>query len=79
VRRVTPPGSMGKVFAFVSTGLAVGGVIMPLVFGWIMDHADPRWLFWLSAIVILMTVLTVGGLSAVSGAESRKNGRQANS
>ncbi|MDA0369757.1 MAG: MFS transporter [Proteobacteria bacterium] len=73
VRRVTPPGSMGKVFAFVSTGLALGGVIMPIGFGWIMDHADPRWLFWLSAIIILLTVVTVGGLSAVSSAESKKS------
>jgi MFS family permease len=66
VRRVTPPGSMGKVFAFVSTGLALGGVLMPIAFGWLMDHADPRWLFWLSAIIILLTVLTVGGLASVS-------------
>jgi len=66
VRRVTPPGSMGKVFAFVSTGLALGGVLMPIAFGWLMDHADPRWVFWLSAIIILLTVLTVGGLASVS-------------
>ncbi|MCX8230388.1 MAG: MFS transporter [Alphaproteobacteria bacterium] len=66
VRRVTPPGSVGKVFAFVSTGLALGGVLMPIAFGWLMDHADPRWVFWLSAIIILLTVLTVGGLASVS-------------
>lgn len=66
VRRVTPPGSMGKVFAFVSTGLALGGVLMPIAFGWLMDNADPRWVFWLSAIIILLTVLTVGGLASVS-------------
>lgn len=65
VRSVTPPGSMGKVFAFVSTGLAVGGMLMPVVFGWIMDHADPRWIFWLSALIVLSTILTVGGLRAV--------------
>lgn len=66
VRRVTPPGSMGKVFAFVSTGLALGGVLMPIAFGWLMDHADPRWVFWLAAIIILLTVLTVSGLASVS-------------
>ncbi len=66
VRRVTPPGSVGKVFAFVSTGLAAGGVLMPLIFGWIMDHADPRWVFWLSALIVLSTVVTVGGLSSIS-------------
>jgi len=66
VRRVTPPGSMGKVFAFVSTGLATGGVLMPLIFGWIMDHADPRWVFWLSAIIVLSTVVTVGGMRSAA-------------
>ena len=66
VRRVTPPGSVGKVFAFVSTGLALGGVLMPIAFGWLMDHADPRWVFWLSAVIILLTVLTVGGLASAS-------------
>lgn len=73
VRRVTPPGSMGKVFAFVSTGLAVGGVLMPLIFGWIMDHADPRWVFWLSALIVLATVATVSGLSSAS---ARKDARE---
>jgi FSR family fosmidomycin resistance protein-like MFS transporter len=70
VRSVTPPGSMGKVFAFVSTGLAVGGMLMPVVFGWIMDHADPRWIFWLSALIVLSTILTVGGLRAVKRTRS---------
>ena len=31
VRAVTPPGSMGKVFGFVSTGLSFGGAITPLL------------------------------------------------
>lgn len=41
VRAVTPPGSFGKVFGFVTTGFNIGGVISPLVFGWLMDRQQP--------------------------------------
>ena len=58
VRRVTPPGSMGKVFAFVSVGLSLGGVVTPALFGWIMDWGNPRWLFWLAASFMLLALLT---------------------
>ena len=30
VREVTPPGSFGKVFAFVTTGYHVAGILAPL-------------------------------------------------
>jgi MFS family permease len=63
VRNVTPEGQAGKVFGFVSTGLSIGGAIIPPVFGWIMDNADPRWVFWIAAAMVLVNVLTVGGLA----------------
>ena len=66
VRSVTPPGSIGKVFGFVSTGLSIGTALMPVLFGWIMDNADPRWIFWVSAIFILLALTTIGGLSRLS-------------
>lgn len=66
VRSVTPPGSMGKVFGFVSTGISIGTAIMPILFGWIMDNADPRWIFWIAAFVILLALATIGGLSRLS-------------
>ena len=33
VREVTPPGSFGKVFGFVTTGFHIGGIVAPLIFG----------------------------------------------
>jgi len=63
VRNVTPEGQAGKVFGFVSTGLSIGGAVIPPVFGWIMDNSDPRWVFWLAAAMVLANVLTVGGLA----------------
>ena len=42
---MTPAGSFGKVFGFVTTGFNVGGVIGPLFFGWLMDRGEPRMIF----------------------------------
>ena len=59
IRAVTPPGEMGKVFGFVSVGYNIGGIIAPVMFGYILDHADPGLLFWLVAAISLATVATV--------------------
>lgn len=61
VRDVTPPGSFGKVFGFVTTGFNIGGIISPLVFGLAMDHGNPQWVFLLVAAFSVLTVLTVAG------------------
>src|SRR3546814_4769579 len=42
VRSVTPPGAMGKVFGFVSTGFSIGGIVSPLLFGYLLDHGQDR-------------------------------------
>jgi FSR family fosmidomycin resistance protein-like MFS transporter len=59
VRAVTPPGSFGKVFGFVTTGFNIGGIISPLIFGAIMDHGSPRLVFLLVAAFSLIAVVTV--------------------
>jgi FSR family fosmidomycin resistance protein-like MFS transporter len=59
VREVTPPGSFGKVFGFVTTGFNIGGIISPLIFGAIMDHGSPRMVFLAVAVFALAAVLTV--------------------
>ncbi|MDE0725194.1 MAG: MFS transporter [Alphaproteobacteria bacterium] len=59
VRAVTPEGSMGKVFGFVSTGLNLGGAITPVFFGWLMDQGEPRLLFWFAPAFMLLATLTV--------------------
>jgi MFS family permease len=59
VREVTPPGSFGKVFGFVTTGFNIGGIISPLIFGAIMDHGSPRLVFLLVAAFSLLAILTV--------------------
>jgi MFS transporter, FSR family, fosmidomycin resistance protein len=59
VREVTPPGSFGKVFGFVTTGFNIGGIVSPLMFGAIMDHGSPRLVFLLVAACGLVSIATV--------------------
>ena len=59
VRAVTPPGSFGKVFGFVTTGFNIGGIIAPLLFGAIMDQGSPRLVFLIVAGCSLLAIATV--------------------
>ncbi|MGH7123138.1 MAG: MFS transporter, partial [Stellaceae bacterium] len=59
VRAVTPAGSFGKVFGFVTTGFNVGGVVGPLFFGWLMDRGEPRAIFLTVVAITLLSLLTV--------------------
>ena len=59
VRDNTPAGSFGKVFGFVTTGFNIGGIISPLVFGWLMDNNSPRGVFLVVAAVSLVSVIAV--------------------
>jgi len=55
----SPPGAAGRAFGIVSTGFNVGGIISPLLFGWIMDQNQPHWVFGASAVFMVGTVLLV--------------------
>lgn len=59
VRSVTPPGSFGKVFGFVTTGFNIGGIAAPLIYGALMDHGSPRLVFILVAACSLVAIATV--------------------
>jgi MFS family permease len=57
VRNAAPPGAAGRAFGIVSTGFNVGGIISPLLFGWIMDQNLPHWVFGASVVFVILTVL----------------------
>ncbi len=59
VRAVTPPGSFGKVFGFVTTGFNISGIVSPLIFGALMDRGNPRAVFLLVAVSSIVAILTV--------------------
>jgi MFS transporter, FSR family, fosmidomycin resistance protein len=58
VRAVTPAGSFGKVFGFVTTGFNIGGMMSPLLFGWLMDRGEPRMIFAIVTAFIVLALLT---------------------
>jgi FSR family fosmidomycin resistance protein-like MFS transporter len=60
VRQITPEGDIGKVFGFVSTGLNIGGAIAPAIFGLILDHGAPEWIFWAFGIFTILCLATLG-------------------
>jgi MFS family permease len=57
VRNAAPPGAAGRAFGIVSTGFNLGGIVSPLLFGWIMDQNFPHWVFGASAVFMVLTVL----------------------
>ncbi|MBI5262961.1 MAG: MFS transporter [Bradyrhizobium sp.] len=57
VRNAAPSGAAGRAFGIVSTGFNIGGIVSPLLFGWIMDQSAPRWVFGASVVFMVLTVL----------------------
>ncbi len=69
VREAAPPGAVGRTFGVVTAGFNIAGTVGPLMFGYIMDHGAPRWVF--GACVIVMAVT-----AAVAWLEERRIGRR---
>jgi MFS family permease len=59
VKKVTPAGASGRVFGFVTIGFNIGGFVAPPMFGHVIDIGHPDWVFWLVAILSLLTLVTV--------------------
>jgi len=57
VRDAAPAGAAGRAFGIVSTGFNLGGIVSPLLFGWIMDQNAPHWVFGASVVFMMLTVL----------------------
>lgn len=59
-REIAPPGAIGRTFAFVSTGLSVGGALAPTALGWMLDHGRPETVFIVVGGIFALAVFTVG-------------------
>ena len=57
VRNAAPAGAAGRAFGIVSTGFNLGGIVSPLLFGWIMDQNSPHWVFGASVVFMILTVM----------------------
>ena len=72
VRDAAPAGAAGRAFGIVSTGFNLGGIVSPLLFGWVMDQGAPHWVFGASVVFMVLTVLLalVTDRSPQGGSES---------
>ena len=61
VKDAAPPGQIGKVFGFVSSGMSLGGAIMPVPYGMIIDSGQPRLVLVVTAILLLLSLACAGG------------------
>jgi MFS transporter, FSR family, fosmidomycin resistance protein len=59
VRAVTPRGSYGKVFGFVTTGFNIGGILAPPIYGALMDHGHARAVFLVVGVASVAAIVTV--------------------
>jgi MFS family permease len=59
VRATTPPGSTGKVYGFVYSGLDVGSMVTPVYFGWLLDGGRPAVVFYTVVVTAILTIVTV--------------------
>lgn len=59
VRSVTPDGQYGKVFGFVTTGFSIGGIVAPIIFGFILDQYQPELVFYAIAGFMFLSMFTV--------------------
>ena len=72
VKDAAPPGQIGKVFGFVSAGLALGGAIMPVPYGMLIDAGKPHLVLTLVAALWVLSLLFAGSAraNAPRGAEA---------
>ncbi|MEK6245934.1 MAG: MFS transporter [Pseudomonadota bacterium] len=65
VRATTPPGSTGKVYGFVYSGLDVGSMVTPIYFGWLLDGGWPAMVFYTVVVTAILTIATVLNLPGI--------------
>ncbi len=69
VKRAAPPNATGRVYGVVYSGLDVGMALAPTLFGWMMDHRLPVWV-WIGMAffqaVLIVNALQVGRKSRLT-------------
>ena len=61
VKDAAPPGQIGKVFGFVSSGMSLGAAIMPVPYGMIIDAGRPDLVLVVAATLLLLSLACAGG------------------
>ena len=66
IRKIVPPGDSGKIFGFIFVGYSIGGSLAPLLYGWLLDLAQPAMVFQVSAGFAILALAAVALASLVS-------------
>jgi MFS transporter, FSR family, fosmidomycin resistance protein len=64
VKDAAPPGQIGKVFGFVSSGMSLGAAVMPVPYGMLIDAGRPDLVLVVVALLLLASLLCAGGARA---------------
>ncbi|MCQ4161861.1 MFS transporter [Roseomonas sp. GC11] len=60
VKDAAPPGQIGKVFGFISSGLPLGGALTPVPVGFLLDAGLVHWVLPLVAGLLALSLLCMG-------------------
>jgi MFS transporter, FSR family, fosmidomycin resistance protein len=61
LKEASPPGQVGKVFGFVSSGLPLGSALTPVLFGFLIDRHHPELVLILVATILFASLFCLGG------------------
>jgi MFS transporter, FSR family, fosmidomycin resistance protein len=70
VKAVTQKADAGKMFGFMSNGHFLGGAIVPVLLGWVVDQGEASWVFWLGAIFSITALLSL--ITTTAGAKTTR-------
>jgi len=70
LKDAAPPGQIGKVFGFVSSGLPLGSAITPVPFGFLIDRGHPEMVLILVAGILFVSLLCGGSARASTHADA---------
>ncbi|MBW8270854.1 MFS transporter [Caldovatus aquaticus] len=71
LKEASPPGEIGKVFGFVSSGLPLGSALMPVPMGLLMDLGHPELVLPAVAALLGLSLLCMGGAEGAARAARR--------
>jgi MFS transporter, FSR family, fosmidomycin resistance protein len=60
LKDAVPPSEIGKVFGFVSSGLALGSALTPVPFGYLIDNGYGNWVLVIASFILVASVFCMG-------------------
>ena len=70
LKDAAPPGEIGKVFGFISAALPLGSAIVPVPFGFLIDHGHAN------LVLIFAAILLAGSLFCMGSAKASASSKQ---